>query len=417
MPRSSLLGGFLLFLITCDAVPVHDDENPLIAWTTTDAPSLHDIFKSIPPSEPQTTHSILPVTVAPTAVAATSSQGLRLSSPHRPTDFGGTLDTYRTPHSDSPDNWSDFSLEYDFSQLSEMHQILADWTYTRGTSEELENVNREIPQPTTRLQSAPQETQTSQNENLGYSQTSSRIPTDSPDDLSAYFWNEHEFNQLRELHQMLEDSTGLESAPEELAADHNRKTSNPTTTRQSSPPETQARQTKNLGYIQTSSRIAKIPSTQMIRAPSMFDSSINLQRDWQVFASTLRSNPTHKRKSKLRANPNKSRSQGRIETTPSMINSEKFINDPHYSPKEKADFSSEGTAKKTPPRFLKSLEIQLKHSMRETYLCTLINNESLQPRLQPRLPCIDEEGSLIKVHSGAFSIEDPSTFDSYKIAK
>ncbi|PLW55861.1 hypothetical protein PCANC_02201 [Puccinia coronata f. sp. avenae] len=206
------------------------------------------------------------------------------------------------------------------------------------------------------------------------------------------------------MDQLMEELQGLLETEEPLDVHENNP--NPTTMLPSAHQERQTAQ--NLGDIHDSSGSFQVPS--------IFDNPSNSPRDLQIssFSPGSGSNPRQKRKSESATNLNESRLKNKIETLPSLINVGKFTHDSQRLQEQMASLLSKHTpngplGKKKP--LPKPDSIRLPKFSRENDFPPVGIHNHVQ---QSRLPCIDEEGSLL-LHSGAFSIENPSSTDTRKM--
>jgi hypothetical protein len=151
--------------------------------------------------------------------------------------------------------------------------------------------------------------------------------------------------------------------------------------------------------------------TRNLPSSSRFASPSSLPTDLRISASSLGS---HLELVTNLTNLNKSGSKERIATSSLMINADKFNEDPHSFQEQLADLRSRDTHKGSARKRKRPIK---PNALRFQQFLSKIDRgfvgiNSQDP--QHRLPCIDEDGSLM-FHSGTFSIENPSSMDTLKI--
>jgi hypothetical protein len=350
IPRPVLLRGFLMFVMTCHGLAlIHDDESLLAAGLNPDAPSFPHVLQPIATSE-----------VIPHVLQPFPTSKVNTAHPIPP------LEEITTP-----------AASTSFKQLGRL--------------------------PASNKLNPP---------NNSGGLTSHFIPHA----VSFNYWSDFELmghvEHPSRIDQIMEEYQRFLESPPEEPLDVRKNNRNPKTTFQSADHEKQT--TQNLGDIHDSSGTFDLyTQLQIMKVASKVDSPSSSPQDLQISSFSPGINLSQKRKPESAANLNESRSKKRTETSPFLMNVDKFTQDSKCLLEQTESLLSKYTEngssrrKKAKPRDIIRFE---QFSKKMALHSAGIHNHGQQPRL----PCIDEEGSLI-LHSGAFNIENPSSTDTGKI--
>jgi hypothetical protein len=251
---------------------------------------------------------------------------------------------------------------------------------------------------------------------------SSYDPAYVPDGLSTHFTAHHPsvssnyqpdfafngyFKEPSEGDQIFKEYLRILEGTSEVPRDSQKNNPNAVSTSQSADhQETQTAQDVGAWHIHDLSGISDHTPFTMTKVPPIFNSPSSFPRDLQMSAISSGGNLSQNRNLESLTNLREIRSKKTKATSPFLINVEKVNQDPH--------FLQEQTASPL-PRY-KRKRISCNEILFQRFLRNFHHHSVCIHGQQPQhgLPCIEEEGSLM-FHSGAFSIDNPSSIDTFKI--